>query len=69
MFRVGEKVRIERTHLVKRLKKKPASPIGRAVGRVISLESPHGPNWIEVDWSSKLLTHRFSNIHQLEKVK
>ena len=69
MYNVGEKVRIERNVLVKRMKQKPASPRGRAVGRVISLESPHGPNWIEVKWSGKLLTHRFSNIHQLERVK
>lgn len=69
MYNVGDKVRIERNTLVKRMKQKPASPIGRAVGRVVSLESPHGRNWIEVKWSGKLLTHRFSNVYQLERVK
>ena len=69
MYNVGDKVRIERNVLVKRMKKKPGSPIGRAVGRVVSLESPYGPDWIEVKWSGKVLAHRFSNIHQLERVK
>ena len=69
MFKVRDTVRLERNYLTKRLKKKPGSPIGRAVGRVVSLESPHGPNWIEVKWSGKLLTHRYENIHQLERVK
>jgi len=69
MYNVGDTVRLERTYLTKRLKKKPASPHGRARGRVISLSSPYGDKWIEVKWSGKVLAHRFSNIHQLERVK
>ena len=69
MYNVGDKVRLERNYLTKRLKKKPGSAYGRSVGRVVSLESPYGPDWIEVKWSGKVLAHRFSNIHQLERVK
>ena len=69
MYNVRDKVRIDRNTLVKRMKQKPASSIGRAVGRVVSLESPYGPDWIEVKWSGKALAHRFSNVHQLERVK
>lgn len=69
MLQVGDKVRIARATLADRLKKKPGSPIGRAKGVVVSTTSPHGPNWIEVKWSGKMLTHRYSNIHQLERVK
>ena len=69
MFNVGERVRLERNYLAKRLKKKPGSAHGRSVGRVVSLDSPYGPNWVEVKWSGKVLDHRFSNVHQLERVK
>lgn len=69
MYNVGETVRLERSYLTKRLKKKPGSAYGRAIGRVVSLTSPYGEQWIEVKWSGKVLAHRFSNVHQLERVK
>jgi hypothetical protein len=51
------------------MREKPRGAIGKARGKVISLQSPHGDKWIEVKWDSDKLTHRYDNIHQLVKVK
>lgn len=68
MLKVGTSVRVA-SHTLQRRNLKRGSAIGRARGKVISLESPHGERWVEVKWSGKMLTHKYSNIHQIEVVK
>ncbi len=67
MLQVGNSVRIA-DDILKRRKIKPRSVLGRARGKVVSLKSPFGDNWVEVKWNSKLLTHRYSSVHQIQVV-